>query len=201
MVARLFHKQETKMKKNLWSMLLAILTISVSAIAFTACSDDDDDNDTGGNNGDNNTEIKGDYTATTKVKTVTLKEYNNYTKGCVTIYEEFNYKYDLALFQGNMALVPYKRVNGAWDLNYYFGYYNIDIKDIGRMSSISDVSEKIEKFNPKNGKSFPAAQPGHGYAACFLTENGTQYLRLYISNYKLDDKGALESITVQYQLY
>ena len=29
------------MKKNLWSLLLALLTISTSAIAFTACGDDD----------------------------------------------------------------------------------------------------------------------------------------------------------------
>ena len=183
-------------------MLLAILTISVSAIAFTACSDDDDD--TGGNNGDNNTEIKGDYTATTKVKTVTLKRgYVDNTKEHVTIYEDFNYKYDLVLYSGDMALAPYKRSNGVWNLNRYSyeGYYNIDIKDIGRMSSISDVSEKITNFVPGRTHTFPAAQPGHGYAACFLTENGTQYLRLYISNYKLDGEGALESITVQYQLY
>lgn len=33
------------MKKNLCSMLLAILTISASAVVFTACSDDDDVND------------------------------------------------------------------------------------------------------------------------------------------------------------
>lgn len=179
---------------------MAILTISASAIAFTACSDDDDDNDTGGNNGDNNTEIKGDYTATTKVKTVTLKEYNNQTKGCVTIYEEFNYKYDLALYRGRLELVSYKRLNGAWKFNNcdYDYYYNINIKDIGKISSISGVTEKVEIVRTIL---CPAAQPGHGYAACFLTENGTQYLRLYISNYKLDDKGALESITVQYQLY
>lgn len=184
-------------------MLLAILTISASAIAFTACSDDDDDNDTGGNNGDNNTEIKGDYTATTKVKTVTLKEYNN--KGCVTIYEEFNYKYDLALYRGRLELASYKRVNGAWVINSQYNnhynynyYYNINIKDIGKISSISGVTEKVEIVSTIL---CPAAQPGHGYAACFLTENGTQYLRLYISNYKLDGEGALESITVQYQLY
>lgn len=29
------------MKKNLWPLLLTLLTISASAIAFTACSDDD----------------------------------------------------------------------------------------------------------------------------------------------------------------
>lgn len=191
------------MKKNLWSMLLAILTISASAIAFTACSDDDDDNDTGGNNGGNNTEIKGDYIATTNVKTVTLKEYHNYAQGNVTIYEDFNYKYDLALYHGNMELVPYKRVNGVWETNLGYNasgyqYYNINIKDIGKISSISGVTEKVEiEYSIR----CPAAQPGHGYAACFFTDNETKYLRLYISNYKLDGKGALESITVQYQLY
>lgn len=184
-------------------MLLAILTISASAVAFTACSDDDDDNDTGGNNGGNDTEIKGDYIATTNVKTVTLKEYHNYPQENVTIYEDFNYKYDLALDYGSMELVPYKRSRGAWITNVSttsssFWYDNINIKDIGKISSISDVTEMVEiEYITR----FPDAQPGHGYAACFLTENGTQYLRLYISNYKLDGEDALESITVQYQLY
>lgn len=193
------------MKKNLWSMLLAILAISASAIAFTACSDDDDDNDTGGNNGGNNTEIKGDYTATTNVKTVTLKEYKNYSQGNVTIYEDFNYKYDLALYKGKMGLIPYGRKNGSWQINAYDGhpyteliYANINIIDSGKMEALSYVSEKVEVGGKIDS---PAAQPGHGYAACFSTEDGTQYLRLYISNYKLDSDGALESITVQYQLY
>lgn len=189
------------MKKELWSKLLAILTISISAVAFSACSGDDDDNDTGVNNGGTDTVIKGDYTATTNVKTVTLKEYRNYFQGNVTIYEDFNYKYDLALYSGDMALVPYKRSNGAWVVkNYYGSYYNIAMKDIGKVNSISDISEKIEdKF--KYANPFSAAQPGHGYAVAFLTEKGTEYLRLCISNYKLDNSGALESITVQYQLY
>lgn len=193
------------MKKNLWSILLAILTISASALAFTACSDDDDDNDTGGNNGGDNTEIKGDYTATTNIKTVTLKEYKNFYQEDpeVTIYEDFNYKYDLRLYEGRMELEPYKRVNGAWKTNLGYNangywYYNINIKDIGKISSISSVTEKVEiEYSTR----CPAAQPGHGYAACFFTDNETKYLRLYISNYKLDGEGALESITVQYQLY
>lgn len=40
-------------------MLLAVLTISMSAIAFTACSGDDDDNDAGGNNGDSSSKKLG----------------------------------------------------------------------------------------------------------------------------------------------
>lgn len=64
---------------------------------------------------------------------------------------------------------------------------------------IPDVTEKVEiEYNTSS----PAAEPGHGYAACFLTETGIKYSRLYISDYKLDnDEGSPESITVEYQLY
>nr|MDE5987250.1 hypothetical protein [Prevotella sp.] len=186
----------------IWSMLLAIMTI-LSAMVQTACSGDDDDNDTGGNNGDKNTEIKGDYTATTNVKVVTLKEYHNRNQGNVTIYEDLNYKYDLALYIGEMVFSPYSRKNGVWIENKYSddGHYNIAMQDIGKVNSISDISEKaIESLTDYNSYSL-AAQSGHGYIAGFLTENGTQYLRLYISNSRFDNNGALESITVQYQLY
>lgn len=193
------------MKKNLWSLLIAIMTISLSAIAFAACGDDDNDETTGDNNENNggNTEIKNDYTATTNVKTVTLKECHGYDNfGNVTVYEDFNYKYNLELYQGKMGLMPYKRENGSWNIQDYYhysGYYNINIKDLGKLSSISDVNEKLEI--PKREIYLPAAQPGHGYATCFLTDDGTKHLRLYISDYKLDNKGSLENITVQYQLY
>ena len=194
-------------------MLLAILTISASAIAFSACSDDDDDNDTGGNDSGNNTEIKGDYTATTNVKTVTLKSVSatqmegdaDYReKNCVYIYEDFNYKYSLALSYGEIRLIPFQRMSGYWQIPFYYPpgsgkyYRNVYIEDVGNVNSIYDVTRKvvIERY-----WACPAAQPKHGYAACFQTENGMQNLRMYISNYKLDKEGSLESITVQYQLY
>lgn len=192
-------------------MLLAILTISASAIAFTACSDDD--NDTGGNDSGNNTEIKGDYTATTNVKTITLKsvdasqmEYDaDYKeKNCVYIYEDFNYKYSLALSDGNIMLIPFQRMSGNWQVPIDYGIYNrkyyrnVYIEDVGNVSSIYDVTRKVDL---PNHTIFPAVQPKHGYAACFQTDNGIQNLRIYISNYKLDNEGALKSITVQYQLY
>ncbi len=195
MVARLFHKQENKMKKDLWSMLPAILMISAS-IAFTACNNNVDNNDISGNN----TEIKGDYTATTNVKTVTLKEYHDYSIGNVTIYKDFKYKYDLALYNGKMGLIPYERKAGSWGVYHYSddSYRNIYIIDLGTMKNLFDVRVKIEETNRIE---LSDARPGHGYAACFLTEDGIQHLRLYISNYTLDSKDALESITVQYQLY
>lgn len=180
-------------------MIMALLTISVSAMFFTACSSDDDDNGRG------NTEIKGDYIATTDVKTATLRDYKDSRKGHITIYEEFNNKYTLSLSFGKMYLTPYIRTNGKWEINYDSHvqgapYRNINIIDCGKLSSISDVTSKVEIIEYCYG--CPAAQPGHGYAACFLTENGNEeYLRIYISNYKLDGDGALESITVEYQLY
>lgn len=197
-------------------MLLAILTISASAIAFTACSDDDD-NDTGGNDSGNNTEIKGDYTATTNVKTITLKSVDagliagdaDYReKNCVYIYEDFNYKYSLALSGGQIMLIPFQRMNGYWKVlnDYYYDsgsryyyYKNVYIEDVGNVSSIYDVTRKVALST--SIWSCPDVQPKHGYAACFHTENGIQNLRIYISNYKLDNEGALGSITVQYQLY
>lgn len=180
------------------------MTISLSAIAFAACGDGDNDETTGDNNENNggNTEIKNDYTATTNVKTVTLKEcHGSANFGNVTVYEDFNYKYNLELYLGDMGLIPYKRENGSWNImqNYFKDYSNINIKDLGKLSSISDVNEKLEI--PKRGIYLPDAQPGHGYATCFLTDDGTKHLRLYISDYKLDNKGSLENITVQYQLY
>lgn len=213
-------------------MLLAILTISASAIAFTACSDDNDDyyNDTGENDSGNNTEIKGDYTATTDVKTITLKSVNSLyvetyedyrEKNCVYIYEDSNYKYILALSDGKIMLIPFKRLSQSWLPLHGVGssgfcHKNVYIEDVGYVSSIDDVTKVgmrpwgYSAVQPKDGYAscsatcgayYPAVQPKHGYAACFQTDNGIQNLRMYISNYKLDNEGAFESITVQYQLY
>lgn len=52
--------------------LLDLVPMLVMSLCLVSCGgDDDEDVNNGGSNGDN-TEIKGDYTATTSVKTVTL---------------------------------------------------------------------------------------------------------------------------------
>ena len=49
---------------------------------------------------------------------------------------------------------------------------------------------------------FPNAQPKHGYAVTFKTENDElKYLRLFVIDYTLTDDGAIATVTVQYQLY
>lgn len=171
-------------------MIMALLTISVSAMFFTACSSDD--------NGDGNTEIKGDYIATTDVKTVVFKEYHDYKKGTVLIYEDFNHKYALGLYRGRVTLVSYYRDAGSWHLGLSdSGHWgNVSIKDLGKVSSITDVVEKVYDHWESS-----YVQPWHGYAAWFITDNDKEFLRIYISDYKLDGDGALESITVEYQQY
>lgn len=216
MVTRLFHKQEKTMKKNLWAMLMAVLMIPTSSIVFTACGNDDDEKETetAGNaieNNGNNTGANVDYTATTSVKTATLTMtstgYGSSNDGNVTIYEDFSYKYQLSLLDGRMMLYPYIRTNGYWTVNGETNYgnssylRNINIQGRGKISSITDVNEKVALDGSLKKTDWPVAQPKHGYAACYRTENGTLNLRLYISDYKLDSEGTLQSITVQYQLF
>lgn len=130
-------------------MLLA-MTISASRVAFTACSDDD---------GEQRYRRKQRQQWHLKSKAITSPRQMSRQlrwritqlspKKNVTIYEDFNYKYDLALDYGSMELVPYKRSRGAWITNVSttssgFWYDNINIKDIGKISSISDVAEMVE---------------------------------------------------------
>ena len=74
----------------------------VFSLCFVSCGDDDnEDLSIGGSNGDN-TEIKGDYTATASVKTLTLSRsygIGEQSKDERTIYEDFNNLYSsIAVF-------------------------------------------------------------------------------------------------------
>lgn len=85
------------------------------------------------------------------------------------------------------------------------------ISDRGKVGSIEEVTSKfkdndyIEKggsYNKYMKYKYSTVQPNHGYAAFFTTEeNEVKYLRIFIEGYTLDYSGALESITIQYQLY
>lgn len=178
---------------------------------FVNCSSDDDEG-----NGEptiDNTETKSDYTATNKVKTVTIKSYNGYVRNDITIYEDFNRKYSLTYCTGHLYLFPYERINGNWILrvDYHYGTpdnnlirsNNIVIKDMGKVNGISAIVEKPKASGTDGGYAvYPDLQPYHGYAMSFKTEDDeVKYLRVYFSKYTTDEDGQISSITIQYQLY
>lgn len=178
---------------------------------FVNCSSDDDEGN--GKPTKDNTETKSDYTATSKVKTVTIKSYDVNEINEITIYEDFNRKYSLTYFMGYLYLFPYERINGSWSLRMDFRYgspdnnlirsKNIVIKDLGKVNGISAIVEK-PKASETDGRYYfyPDLQPYHGYAMSFKTEDDeVKYLRVYFSKYTKDEFGQISSITIQYQLY
>lgn len=182
----------------------------VMALAMVGCGSDDekkDDND-GGNGG---TTVTTKYTATTDVKETELSDLKHIINAplenpeCV-IYADFNYKYALTLYAGNLRIEPLYRTTGEWRNDTLNGGSYRDesfqslgaIKDLGKLAGVESITEK----NLGGNIIASAAQPQHGYAMKFKTEdNEWKYLRVYIKGYTLDDKEALSSITVQYQLY
>ena len=194
------------MKTKILSFALATLSILI----FANCGGNDDEESNGGNANNGGTEITTDYTATSKVKTITLTPMyeEKFDKG---IYEDFNRFYTLEYSNGNLCLVPYFRENGKWQckvkINYYYygcllGSFDegngIGIKDIGKVNGLASVSEKCVPFSGN----FPQLQPYHGYAASFTTEDGdVKYLRAYCTGVKKYDEGKLSEVYIQYQLY
>lgn len=186
------------MKANkFWSLLMML----VMALAMVSCGSDDDEkkDDNGGDDG--GTTVTTEYTATTEVKEIKLKELLWSNAFCI-VYADFKYKYILNLSKGSLYLDSYYRNEGSWKYDFYYGSsrYNLSyIKDVGKVNSVGDILEKNNLFDPKLGS---VALPQHGYAMAFKTEDDEwKYLRVYIKGYTLDDKEALSSITVQYQLY
>lgn len=197
---------------NWWK---TVFIMCMMAMAIIACGDDNDDPKDDGNNG-NGTEQKGDYTATTSVKEAKIGSmlYNcNYgseghykiERGPV-VYEDFNHLYQIALNQGNIILLHYVRENGWWNPvvnsnNYTDKTQKSLLLDKGKVVNIQAISVKAI-YESGNWTNSLQAQPNHGYAAFFTTEDGEiKYLRIYIKDYTLDNAGSLSDITVQYQLY
>lgn len=185
----------------------------VMSLCLVSCGDDDDENV---NNGDN-TEFRGDYTVTTSVKTITLATSGyigrNHSEDEKNIYEDFNNLYTLALSGGNICFSHYVRNSGSFSTTSSYGdkdkYHGI--KDVGKVSSLSNINPKERVNDYTNSYVFAGArmwynfsiiQPNHGYAAYFTTENDEiKYMRIFVKEYKLNDNGSLVSITIQYQLY
>ena len=206
-------------KKYFWS-LLTIMMVAMLSVGFASCGGENDDDMTKTPNLNENTnsnEDVNDYTATTTVKTVTLK--NGYQNASTTllvndiiIYADFNYKYSLLMKSGKLHLSVYQRENGSWHgyidgkgLGYVYNGQSQNLTKtmtVGKVDNINSIKEKVSE-----GYSYPSGepqtiQPNYGYAMAYTTEDKiTKYLRVYINEYSLDSNGALNTITIQYQLY
>ncbi len=197
--------------------LLFLVPMLVMSLCLVSCGDDDDDDLNNGNSNGDNTEIKGDYTATTSVKTITLACQHGYignkSEDEKKIYEDFNNLYTLALSGGNICFTHYVRNSGYFSTTFSFGdkdkYHGI--KDIGKVGSLSNINSK-ERVNDYTESyvfagdprwyNFSIVQPNHGYTTYFTTENNeVKYMRIFIKGYSLSDDVGLASITIQYQLY
>lgn len=191
-------------------LLFFALLFTMSGLFMSCSSSGEDPITDSGNTGGSNTEIKSDYTATTKVKTVKLTTWRDSPQD-VVIYQDFNRRYELAYSQGRFYLLPYTRVNGSWynrfekdSWNWLYSsldlaYKYIIINDEGKVSGLSDITNYA---TTQNGNKYPEIQPSHGYAMSFYTEdNEVKHLRAYCSKVNLFNGGDIESIVIQYQLY
>lgn len=204
--------------KKFWT-ICTLMAVAVVNFTFTAC-DEDEPYPT--------PEI--DYTATIAVKEATLKHEANIvhyfperwsTRSNVVIYEDYNYKYTLALGQGKLLMLMYTRTAGRWDdagqyevleapdTCYVFPY----LEQLDKVKSISDITEHPECYcDTKIDSQYSweeyiphykaEVQPKSGYRGYIVTENEElKYIRLHITDYTLDKDGTLATITVKYQLY
>ncbi|WP_417468321.1 hypothetical protein [Leyella stercorea] len=185
--------------------LLFFALLFTMGSVLISCGNDDDDSAIGGDTGGENTEIKNDYTATKQVKTVELKK--SYPIEAISIYVDFNRRYDLAYTDGKLCLLPYHRYNGYWDRScnefYCFegsSYKTVTTSDVGKVSGLSDITDYYPADLDR--ACFSMIQPSHGYSMSFKTEDDEiKHLRVYCSKIKLEENGSIKSVTIQYQLY
>ena len=195
--------------------IFMVLSIALTTFCLFGCGDDEENTPE-----NDSTEQKGNYTATTSVKEVKLTP-KYYDESGLNIYEDFNYKYELKLYYDTreLAIFNYKRADGKWSADAANAKYDNEwvaggrggFVDMGKCDGIEEVTSQDIKpgsnFTYTGYTSFVsyyhyAVQPNHGYAAFFTTENDeVKFLRIYVKSYTLDGDGALNSVTVQYQLY
>lgn len=193
---------------------LPCLMLLFGALCVSCGSDNNEPTDepgAGGKEEIGGTEVKGDYTATTAVKTVMLK--NEWRWDSVDIpacYEDFNRKYGMSLCFGDLVILPYIRKAGEWiqEIKVYstglsYDDFYVIMEDVGKVNNLSEVIKKIEPTTSIGSKIvYPDAQPKHGYAVTFRTEDDElKYLRIFVADYTLNDFGTVSTVTIQYQLY
>lgn len=119
------------------------------------------------------------------------------------LYGDFQHRFYLQLNAGAIALLRYDRINGKMQLNNGSkiivgnpSYHNIVC--LAQYCNITAIpTSEIESLKYD---ACCSAYPYYGYIAWYCTENNEKhFIRLYISDYKLDNAGNLCSVEIQYQ--
>ena len=80
--------------------------------------------------------------------------------------------------------------------SYGYESFYLIMEDIGKVKNIGGYKE-IRTLVDNIICPFSNAQPKHGYAVTFKTENDElKYLRLFVIDYTLTDDGAIATVTV-----
>lgn len=191
------------------AMKLANIIYPVFSIMFSlclfSCNNDDDDYNGGGGNSEN----RNDYTVTESVKSAKLED-KSILEESIIIYDDFNCRYSLLLYNGHICMSPQHRYNGGLVSNYDPNGTESGIHDTGKVNNLQGIAEKEKindnwenyQYDSKYRCQYSDVQPGHGYSAYFTIDEGEmKFVRIYIKDYTLDEFGTLTSITIQYQLY
>lgn len=162
---------------------------------------------------DNNTTDK--YLATSQLKEITLENTSiiNTSVGSssmgVTILQDYNYRYNLRIYKGSIAIVPFYRQGGAYSNEAYAEDKELwaGIEDKGVYASVEELSgmpvpggSGFYVFGDRKCQYAASFQPNHGYSATMGLESQSQTVVIYAKDYTLDSEGTLLTATLEYKL-
>lgn len=161
---------------------------------------------------DDNTTDK--YLATDELKEITLDSTSRFDTSIdsshigVTILQDYNYRYNLRIYKGSIAIVPYYRHGGAYSNEAYSEEKELfaGIEDRGVCDNLDNLSNPAPggrgfyKFGNGMCQYEAVFHPNHGYMATMALENHSQSVVIYAKDYTLDSKGTLLSVTLEYKI-
>lgn len=209
------------MKKFLYALCGIAL-----AFVFTGCSSDDGEESGGGSGSNTDYLATKDLKQRTFANDVTA--YNNFQSSEADryyhqrlegniIYDDFNVRYRLAGEAGEFRLKYYQREDGKFDTLNGSISGKAGIVQLPNISTIEEIGESNKNDILANSSvhswksilgyykysmAYAAFQPGCGYVIMLTTGTGEKiYIRMHATNYTLDDDGALDTITLEYQFF
>lgn len=189
-----------------------IFFLMLLPLAIASCGgDDNDEPDNGGGNGNNESISEStEYIATEAIKTITLKPEQEYM-----LFKNFYWKHKILLSGSAIIIRSYYGGGNEWSLYNNTLFPAAAIEDRGSFNDINEITGKLyygrsqgqgTEFN--GNKRFLSAtetfRPNHGYIIGFRLEDNSSIeiknIRLYPTNFSLDNNDKLVSVTIKYQL-